>query len=68
MEFSGQVVARLVSPPGQYLPASHTLHGVVPDTVPDPRYPGLHLQSFWTPESAGECVLVGQPVMDVPAQ
>ena len=67
VELTGQVTARLVSPPAQYLPATQRLHGLVPDTVPVPRYPGLQRQPFCTPVRTGEWVLRGHALEAVPA-
>ena len=43
---AGQLMLILALPPGQYDPALHTAHGLVPTTEPLPKYPGWHRHAF----------------------
>jgi len=47
-------MVRLLLPPGQYLPARHNAHGLVPTKAPFPQYPWLHRHWFCRVEFTGE--------------
>jgi hypothetical protein len=63
VKFTGQEIMRSEFPPAQYDPLVQMGHGLVPDLVPLPKYPGAQRHWFWVVESAELRVLLGQRLL-----